>query len=380
MNRHRARRDRALQVALVAGVLLFLVLLAWNTTATLSARGVPLGFGFLSDPAGFTIQDRILPFAPTDSYLRAILVGLSNTLLVAALVIPIASIAGLLLGLARLGGNPLVAGLARIWIEIARNTPAIVLLLFVYGLWAQALPPVRQALTLAPGVHLSQRGLVLPRLDPGFGMAEAAVALAGLALAVWLALWRARRIQARSGRRPPLALWAFALGVAATAGAWALFAGPASVEWPRLGRANFIGGVELTPELAAIVLGLSVYTAGFIAEIVRAGVLAIHRGQWEAGFSLGLSRAKVLRLVIIPQMLRVIIPPMTSQYINVVKNSTLAIVVGFQDFMTIMQTVINQTSHALEGIAIILGVYLMLNLAISAVLNWFNRRLALVPS
>jgi general L-amino acid transport system permease protein len=188
----------------------------------------------------------------------------------------------------------------------------------------------------------------------------------------------ARHRQARTGRRPPFVPLGLLAGLAALAGLYLAFASPPQVEWPRLGRANFIGGRELTPELASIVLGLGFYTAGFIAEIVRAGILAIHRGQWEAGYAIGLSRAAVLRLIVIPQMLRVIIPPLTSQYINVVKNSTLAIVVGFQDFMTIMGTIINQTSHAMEGIAIILTVYLALNLGLSVVLNWFNRRIALV--
>jgi general L-amino acid transport system permease protein len=376
--RNQAARDVALQVAIVATALLAVALLAWNTAETLRARGVPIGFGFLSDPAGFTIQDRVVPFTPADTYAMAILVGVSNTLLVAVLVIPLASVAGLLVGLGRMSANPLVAALCRAWVEIARNTPAIVLLLFIYGLWAQILPPVRQALLVAPGVYISQRGLVLPRIDPGVSLQSVLAALSVLLFATWAAARVALRLQDLTGRRPPLVPIAFTATLVLALGTCFTIGRPATVEWPTLGRANFIGGVELTPELSAITIGLSFYTAGFIAEIVRAGVLAIQKGQWEAGFSVGLSRGRVLRLIVIPQMLRVVIPPLTSQYINVVKNSTLAIVVGFQDFLTIMSTIINQTSHALEGIAIVLAVYLLINLSLSTVMNWLNRRFALV--
>jgi general L-amino acid transport system permease protein len=192
MLRNRNTRDILLQVLLVGGTLAVLALLVASTAANLRARGVPLGFAFLGDPAGFTIQDRIVAFGPTDSYARAVWVGITNTLLVAALVLPLASLAGLLVGIGRLSANPLAAGFCRVWVEIARNTPAIVLLLFVYGLWAQVLPPVRAALQVAPGTFLSQRGLVLPRIDPGFTTGEALLALAGLACIMFAAQRAAR--------------------------------------------------------------------------------------------------------------------------------------------------------------------------------------------
>lgn len=371
-------RAIAIQVALVAFVLLMLVGLILSTIANLKARGIPLGFDFLNVSAGMPIAESFLAFDPDEPYRRAILVGLINTLVISLAVIVLASIAGLFLGIGRLSSNPLVAGLCRLWVEIARNTPAIVLLLFLYALWWQVLPAARDALQLAPGAFLSQRGLVLPRLGLDGPGGELALILAGLVALLLLAARRARGIHEATGRRPPYVVVAWgvfgaSLGLAAISGRWSLTA-----EFPEFRRLNFVGGVEVTPELTTIVMGLTLYTAGFIAEIVRAGILAIGKGQWEAGRAVGLTGGQLLRLVVIPQTLRIIVPPMTSQYINVVKNSTLAIAVGFQDFMTIMQTIINQTAHAVEGVAIILGVYLMLNLSLSALLNAFNRRIALV--
>jgi general L-amino acid transport system permease protein len=349
-----------------------------TTIANLTARGIPLGLDFLSRSSGMPIAETFLSFSPDESYGRAILVGVVNTLVVAAIAIVLASIAGLLVGIGRLSSNPLVAGLCRIWVETARNTPALVLLLFLYALWWQVLPPVREAINIAPGTYLSQRGLVMPRLSSNVSSTAVwAFLLITIALVLG-ARHGAAVIQARTGRRPRYVPVAIALSVATPVLAVMTGLATLSVEWPQWRRLNYIGGVELTPELTTIIVGLTLYTAGFIAEIVRAGILAIERGQWEAGRAVGLSEGQIMRLVIIPQALRVVVPPLTSQYINVIKNSTLAIAVGFQDFMTIMQTIINQTSHALEGVAIILGVYLLLNLALSVCLNIFNARMAIV--
>lgn len=371
------RRALLTQVALVVGALLIVAFLIQTTAANLKARGIPLGFDFLGLPAGFNIAEALFSFDSSDTYFRAIAIGLSNTLFISGLVIVLSSILGLFVGVGRLSQNPLLAGLCRIWVEIARNTPAIVLLLFVYALWWQVLPPVRAALQLGPGMYLSQRGLVMPSISIGLPMKDVVLfVLAAFVALVW-ASRSARAVQERSGQRPPFVAWAL-IGIigAAFIGGVIHGANP-SVEWPRLARLNFVGGLELTPELTTIVVGLSFYTAGFIGEIVRGGILAISKGQWEAGRAIGLPERRILRLVIIPQMLRVILPPLTSQYVNVVKNSTLAIVVGYQDFMTIMGTTINQTSHAIEGVAIILCTYLVINLAISAAMNWFNSRVAI---
>lgn len=371
-------RSLAIQVGLVGAVLTGLAVLIATTIENLKARGIPLGYDFITRPSGMPIAETFLAFSPEDSYGRAILVGLANTLVVAGLAIVFATIAGLLVGVGRLSENPLMRGLCRIWVEVTRNTPAIVLFLLLYALWWQVLPPVQGAIELMPGTYISQRGLVMPRFSVDLESTTILVLAAAASTVLWLASRAARRIQDRTGRRPPYAsMAAGALGFAMLA-AFITGATSISTEWPEFQRYNYDGGLVLTPELTTIVVGLTVYTAGFIAEIVRGSILAIGKGQWEAGRSIGLSEVKILRLVIIPQTLRVIVPPLTSQYINVVKNSTLAIVVGFQDFMTVLQTIINQTSHAIEGVAIIIGVYLAINIALSLLLNGLNRRIAIV--
>lgn len=370
-------RSILIQVLIVGGFLTLLALLGLSAAANLKARGIPIGLDFLWRPADFTISETILAYSPRDPAWWAIVVGIANTLFISAIVLVLSSILGLLVGIGRLSDNPLVSGTCRVWVEIARNAPAIILLIFVYALWWKILPQVQNAWTLAPGVHLSVRGLVMPSVTfglPGWTW----LLVPALAAALYGARVRAGRRQAATGVRPAyMALTAAAGLIAIVVLLWLLGATP-TVTWPERRRANFFGGLELTPELTTILLGLTFYTTGFIAEIIRGGILAIPRGQWEAGKAVGLSQRQILRLVVIPQALRIILPPLTSQYINIVKNSTLAIAVGYQDFMTIVGTLINKSSHAIEGILIILGVFLMLNLALSALLNWFNARMAIV--
>jgi len=372
--RHRAIALQALILFAVVGGAYVLV----SATATnLAARGIPLGFGFLFKPANFTISETLLPFRPQDPNWWAIVVGIVNTLFVSAVVIMASSILGLLVGIGRLSGNPLVSGATRIWVEIARNTPVIILLIFVYALWWKVLPPVREALNPMPGVYISLRGLVLPRFDINAPTATIA-ALAGVFIALAVAQWLSVRRQATTGHRPAYLALTACTGVVGLVVVGFMSGVTVRVEWPELRRTNFVGGMQLTPELTTILVGLTIYTTGFIAEIVRGGILAISKGQWEAARALGLTESSILRLVIVPQTLRVVLPPLTSQYVNVVKNSTLAIAVGYQDFMTIVSTIINKSSHAVEGIAIILGVFLTLNLLLSGALNWVNRRMAIV--
>jgi general L-amino acid transport system permease protein len=290
-------RRLAVQASAIALVAAVLVLVAVTTASNLQARGIPVGFEFLGDRAGFKIADTVLPFSAEQSYLHAIVVAVANTLFLSLLVCALATVAGAALGIARLSDNPLVAGLSAAWVEAVRNTPPVLLLIFLYAAWSQV-APVEGTQTLLPGVQLSIRGLT-------------------------------------------------------------------------------IAGARLTPEFATVTVGLTIYTAGFIAEIVRSGIGAVPRGQWEAGRALGLREGQILARVIAPQMLRVIVPPMTSQYINTVKNSTLAIAVGYSEFMTVMGTVINRTNHALEGTLIIVGVYTALNLGLAAVLEQVNRRVQL---
>jgi general L-amino acid transport system permease protein len=372
--RHRAI---ALQGLLIAALVSGAYVLVTATAANLSARGIPIGFGFLFAPAGFSISETLLPFRPQDPNWWAIVIGIVNTLFVSAVVIAASSILGLLVGIGRLSSNPLVSGATRGWVEIARNTPVIILLIFVYALWWKVLPPVREAASPLPGVYLSLRGLALPSIDVAWPPAMILSLIAcvpAIAGAHALAVSR----QNATGRRPAYVVAAALASLAAVAVAGFLSGVSATVEWPRLGRTNVVGGLQLTPELTTILVGLTLYTTGFIAEIFRGGILAVGKGQWEAARSIGLTEGKILRLVIVPQTLRVVLPPLTSQYVNVVKNSTLAIAVGYQDFMTIVSTIINKTSHAVEGIAIILGTFLVLNLLLSGALNWVNQRMAIV--
>lgn len=370
-------RACVIQGALVALVVSTIVVLAGATATNLRAKGIPLGFDFLFRPAGFSISETILPYKPSDPTWWAAVVGVVNSLFVSAIVLVVSSILGLFVGIGRLSSNPLASGACRVWVEIARNTPAIILLIFVYSVWWRILPQVQQAWTLLPGVHLSLRGLVMPRVSVG-GSAAVLLVLPFAIGAIWGGLALARRRQRDTGIRPPYVPWTIGVLAAGSIAAGLLAQHHFTFDWPRMGRANFVGGMELTPELTTILLGLTIYTTGFIAEIVRGGILSISQGQWEAARALGLPRSKILRLVVVPQALRVMMPPLTSQYINIVKNSTLAIAVGFQDFLTIMQTIINKSSHAVEGLFLILAVFLVLNLLLSAALNAVNRRVAIV--
>ncbi|WP_225769656.1 amino acid ABC transporter permease [Inquilinus sp. Marseille-Q2685] len=366
-------RDQRIRARLIQGLLLaaaaaVVLLLVETTTANLRARGIPIGLEFLPLPSRFVISESLLRYRSQDPYYWAIIVGLANSVFISALVVVLSTMLGLLVGIGRLSSNPLVSGTCRLWVEVARNTPPIVLLIFLYSLWWRVLPPVDAAFDPVPGVFLSMRGLMLPSLSVSIP-AMVALVLAGAALAALLAAM------------PALKRWRRAMLLVAgmvAIGALSVSDTSAAVDWPRFERGNYRGGFELTPELTTVVVGLTLYTTGFIAEIVRAGVLSVGRGQWDAALALGLRRGQILRLIVIPQMLRVIMPPLTSQYINVVKNSTLAIAVGYPDFLAIMGTVINKSSHALEGVAIILAGYLAVNLTLSLLLNWYNRRIALV--
>jgi general L-amino acid transport system permease protein len=369
-----ATRAGAIQAAAVAAVVALVVLVVATAVGNLSARGIPFGLEFLGNRAGFTIAESLLPYSPDDSNTWAIIVGIGNTIWISALVSVISTVIGTLLALARIGNNPLLAALAKVWIESVRNTPVLLLLIFVYTLW-WVIPPGSFFQPL-PGVFVSMRGVAVPRIDLGVSAPVViAVVVAGFALLLAARRAVARTVE-RTGRSAPYTIIVAAIMTAALVAAVMLSGVSPRVESPRVDGGMLLGGTVLTPELATILVGLTLYTSGFIAEIVRAGLLAVPRGQWEAARALGLSARRVLALVVIPQMLRVIVPPMTSQYINVIKNSTLAIVVGYTDFMTVMGTVINKTSHAIEGTVIIVVVYLVINLSLSAVLNWYNRRVA----
>lgn len=371
-------RAIAVQTALLAGVVALAFVLLTATRQNLELRGIPLGFGFLWRPANFQIAETILPYSPSDPNWWAAVVGLTNSLFISVLVILLASVIGLFIGIGRLSHNPLVSGLCRVWVEIARNTPLVVLLIFNYALWWEVLPLATEAWTIAPGTHLSVRGLSMPALTWSASALAPAAFLAASAAVLFGASLAARRRQARTGRRPAYLRLAWLLVVLGAGIFLFAYRDAAALDIPEFRRANFVGGWSLTPELTTILVGLTFYTAGFVGEIVRGGILAVRKGQWEAATALGLSRGQTYWLVVVPLALRSIVPPLNSQYINVVKNSTLAIVVGYQDFMTVIGTMINKTSHAVEGVAIILGVFLAVNLALSALLNAYNRRIAIV--
>ncbi len=368
-----------LQALFLAAVLGFLGWILDNTLSNLEQRGISTGFGFLSAEAGFGILQTLIDYSEASSFGRTFLVGLLNTLLVSALGILLATVLGFAIGVARLSGNWLVARVATTYIEIFRNIPLLLQIFFWYFAVLRALPMPRHSLSLGDSVFFNLRGLYLPRplLEPGFGLVVGAFCIA--LAAGWLLLHWARRRQERTGRRATAGRYVLLILVALPAAAF-LFAGtPLSWELPELKGFNFRGGISLIPELTALLLALSIYTAAFIAEIVRAGIQSIHKGQTEAASALGLRPAQVLRLVVIPQALRVIIPPLTSQYLNLMKNSSLATAIGYPDLVAVFAgTTLNQTGQAVEVIAMTMAVYLTISLLISLFMNWYNARIALV--
>jgi general L-amino acid transport system permease protein len=373
-------RLRALlyQAAAIGAALFAAWFLVSNTLANLEERRIASGFAFLGREAGFEIgETTLIAYGAADTYLKALAVGIANTFRVALIGIVAATLLGTMLGLARLSHNWLLAKLAAGYVEFIRNVPLLVQLFFWYALITEYLPLPREALEPLPNVYLTNRGIFfpVPAAHPAHIWMFAAF-IAGVAGALAFVWWAARH-QALTGRRPPVLEAALALVLAPPALAYFAFGAPTELNVPKFVGFNFTGGMALTPEFAALTGGLVIYTAAFIAEIVRAGVLAIHYGQFEASQALGLRRGLTMRLVVLPQALRVIVPPMTSQYLNLTKNSSLAVAIGYPDLVSIANTTINQTGQAIEGIAIIMAVYLTISLSISAFMNWYNARIAL---
>jgi len=371
-------RAAAIQALLVAAVVFVVWALAANTAHNLEARKIASGFGFLQREAGFAIgESPFVSYSASDTYARAITVGLLNTFRVAVIGIVLATLLGTLIGLARLSHNWLLSRLATGYVELLRNVPLLVQLFFLYAIITENLPGPRQALRPLPGVFLSNRGIAfpVPESSPAHGWMLAALVL-GLVLA-WLAARWGRRRQALTGQPFPALTVGAALVIGLPLAVFLAAGAPTALSRPALQGFNFHGGAVLTPEFAALLGGLTIYTAAFIAEIVRAGVLAVDRGQFEAAYALALPRRRAMRLVILPQALRVIVPPLTSQFLNLTKNSSLAVAIGYPDLVSIANTTMNQTGQAIEGIAIIMAVYLTISLSISAVMNWYNKRIAL---
>lgn len=350
-----------------------------NVTENLARNRITSGFGFLDQTAGFDISQTLIDYSvQTSTYGRAFWVGLLNTLLIAGLGIVLATIWGFVIGIARLSRNWLVANVARGYVELIRNIPLLLQLLFWYNAVLKALPEMRESIVLG-GAVLNNRGLFLPQ--PNFGPGTGLVALAfviGIASALGLRLAAKRRLE-RTGQTIPVFGSSLALVIGLPIIAFLLAGAEVRLIHPELGRFNVRGGVEILPEFGALLFGLVVYTAAFIAEVVRAGLLSVSRGQTEAAAALGLRRRQILNLIVIPQAKRVIMPPLTNQYLNLTKNSSLAVAIGYPDFVQIFTgTVLNQTGQAVEVVVITLAVYLALSLTTSAAMNWYNARVAYV--
>ncbi len=365
------------QVALVAAVVWLGWWLAANVAANLERQRIATGFGYLQRPASFGIGESLIPFEPTDSYARVLLVGLLNTVYVSILANLLATGLGLVVGVLRLSPNPLLARLMLWYVEILRNVPLLLQLFFWYSV-VLLLPPVRESLQPLPGVFLSNGGLFVPTLHWSKELLACLLAaVAGLVLALPLA--RRRREAALAAGRPPRSAPSILSLTLLPPLALGLVLRPdLAVDWPVPGTFRISGGAALSPEFTALLVGLSLATSASIAEIVRSGIQAVPKGQWEAAGSLGLHRGQAMRLVVLPQALRIMIPPLTSTYLSTTKNSSLAVAIGYPDLVSVSNTTMNQTGQAIEAIAIFMSIYLALSLATSAFMNWYNARVALV--
>jgi general L-amino acid transport system permease protein len=373
-------RSIAYQVALCVIVGLLVYGAISNAVTNLQKAHIASGFGFWNDTAGFDISQSLIEFrSATSTYGRAFWVGLLNTLLVAGIGVIFATILGFTIGIMRLSKNWLIAKVATGYVELVRNLPLLLQLLFWYNAVLKAVPDVRDSYKLIGGGLLNNRGLFLPKpiAQPGFGFVDIVLVL-GIVAAVLFYRW-ARKRQMATGQQAPVLWVTLGLVVGLPLAVFFAAGAPLHFDFPKPGRFNINGGLELLPEFFALLIGLSIYTAAFIAEVVRAGILAVSHGQTEASYSLGLRPGPTLRLIVVPQAMRVIIPPLTSQYLNLTKNSSLAVAIGYPDLVQIFTgTVLNQTGQAVEVVAITMLVYLTISLTTSLLMNIYNARIALV--
>ncbi|HEX3859365.1 MAG TPA: amino acid ABC transporter permease [Pseudolabrys sp.] len=373
-------RSIAYQAALCVLIGFLVYGAASNAIVNLERAHIASGFGFWGNTAGFDISQTLIAYdSQVSTYGRAFWVGLLNTLLVGGLGIVFATVIGFVIGIARLSTNWLVAKFASGYVETIRNIPLLLQLLFWYNAVLKALPSLQNSYKIPGGIFLNNRGLFIPQpiVGRGFGWVEIALVI-GIVATILFYAW-ARRRQERTGQQTPVLTVGIGLIVGLPFVVMALAGFPLTFEFPQGGRFNISGGVEVLPEFVALLFGLSIYTAAFIAEVVRAGILAVSRGQAEAAFSLGLKARPTLRLIVVPQAMRVIIPPLTSQYLNLIKNSSLAVAIGYPDLVQVFTgTVLNQTGQAVEVVAITMAVYLTISLTTSLLMNLYNSRISLV--
>jgi general L-amino acid transport system permease protein len=367
------------QLLLAVALIAFVAWIADNTITNLRRANIASGFGFLNNRSGFDVAQSLIPYSAESTYGRALIVGLLNTILIAVLGVIVASVIGFLLGIARLSGNWILSRLAAVYVETLRNIPVLLQLLFWYKAVLSVLPSPRQGYWLPLGANLSNRGLFMPRAIVAPEFVDTGIALLVAIVAVVVLSGWARRRRLATGRPFPTVWTSVAILIGLPVLVFLATGAPLALEFPQLKGFNFVGGWNIKPELIALLLGLSLYTATYIAEIVRAGILAVAHGQTEAAHALGLRPGPTLRLVVIPQAMRVIVPPLTSQYLNLTKNSSLAVAIGYPDLVSVFAgTVLNQTGQAVEVIFLTMVVYLAISLATSLFMNWFNRRVALV--
>ena len=365
------------QVLAVAGVVATGWYLASNVSQKLAEQNIVTGFAFLSREAGFVISQSFIDYKPTDSFARALLTGVLNTVWVSSLAVTFATLIGVVIGIARLSSNPMLRSLAFFYVEVLRNVPLLLYLFLWYGLIITMLPPVREAIELVPHVFVSNSGLTIPAMmwSPAHTNVLLAFA-AGVMLAIFV---RGRMIAQRVATGQARRIWPWVLMslFAPVLIAVLVFQPEIVIEYPQKGRFRLTGGAHLKPEFTALLLGLTLSASAGIAETVRSGILSVQKGQWDAAKSLGLDRGMSLKLVVLPQALRVIIPPLTSSYLSLFKNSSLATAIGYPDLVLVTNTTMNQTGQAIEGIAIMMMVYLSLSIMISLLMNWYNARVAL---
>ena len=367
----------AVEVVFVIALIWMGYEIAANARANLETQHITSGFSFLQNTAGFDVSQNLIPYTGSDSYTRVFLVGLLNTLLVSVIGILFATVIGFIVALGRLSPNWLVSRVAGAYVESIRNLPLLFQILFWYLAVLGALPAPRQSISLFGSIFLNNRGLIIPRAIAqagleAFVLAAAAAILGALALHVY-----ARRELFQKGKS--ITTWPFIVGmlIGLPLLSCLVFGVPFTFEVPALKGFNFAGGSRVIPEFVALLVALSTYTAAFIAEIVRAGITSVHKGQMEAGLSLGLSRGAVLRLIVVPQALRVILPPLTNQYLNLTKNSSLAVAIGYPDLVSVFAgTTLSQTGQAIEIIAITMGVYLLISLVTSAIMSFYGWRIS----